>query len=178
MLLKGLNVSASFTPSSVIAKRVLQSKYCLLVPASLMYLYCNIPFQTFIKDTPKTATSSETRLSTDDSLLIRSIITRFSAIYLTEIQHHQKIGKTNSKSANLLLESLMYYSTQTLGFLGKNCHLILIWFLFFFFQLKSLFEICSFVSERNIKYQYLILASLILVACYRNCVSRFSTIQL
>jgi hypothetical protein len=72
----------------------------------------------------------------------------------------------------------MYYSTQTLGFIGKNCHLILIWFLFFFFQLKSLFEICSFVSERNIKYQYLILASLILVACYRNCVSRFSTIQL
>ena len=72
----------------------------------------------------------------------------------------------------------MYYSTQTLGFIGKNCHLILIWFLFFFFQLKSLFEICSFVSERNIKYQYLILASLILVACYRNSVSRFSTIQL
>jgi hypothetical protein len=60
----------------------------------------------------------------------------------------------------------------------KNCHLILIWFLLFFFQLKSLFEICSFVSERNIKYQYLILASLILVACYRNNVSRFSTIRL
>ena len=28
------------------------------------------------------------------------------------------------------------------------------------------------------KYQYRILASLILVACYRNSVSRFSTIQL
>jgi hypothetical protein len=47
---------------SGIAKRVLQSKYCLFVPASLMYFYCDIPFQTFIKDTPKTATSSETRL--------------------------------------------------------------------------------------------------------------------
>jgi hypothetical protein len=52
---------------------VLQSKYCLFVPASLMYFYCNIPFQTFIKDTPKTATSSETRLSAGDILLIRSI---------------------------------------------------------------------------------------------------------
>jgi hypothetical protein len=41
-------------------------------------------------------------------------------------------------------------------------------------QLKSLFENFTFVSERNIKYQYLILASLILVACYRNSVSRFS----
>ena len=48
----------------------------------------------------------------------------------------------------------------------------------FFFQLKSLFEIFTFVSEKNIKYQYLILASLILEACYRNSVSRFSTIQL
>jgi hypothetical protein len=45
-------------------------------------------------------------------------------------------------------------------------------------QLKSLFEIFTFVSERNIKYQYLILALLILVACYRNSVSRFSIIQL
>ena len=44
-----------------------------------------------------------------------------------------------------------------------------------FSQLKSLFEIFTFVSERNIKYQYLIMASLILVACYRNSVSRFST---
>ena len=43
-------------------------------------------------------------------------------------------------------------------------------FLFFFFQLKSLFEIFTFVSEWNIEYQYLILASLILVACYKNCV--------
>ena len=38
-------------------------------------------------------------------------------------------------------------------------------FFFFFFQLKSLLEIFTFVIERNIKYQYLILASLILVAC-------------
>ena len=45
-------------------------------------------------------------------------------------------------------------------------------------QLKSLFELFTFVSERNIKYQYLIMASLILVACYRNSVSRVSTIQL
>jgi hypothetical protein len=44
----------------------------------------------------------------------------------------------------------------------------------FFFPIK----IFTFVSERNIKYQYLILASLILVACYRSSVSRFSTIQL
>ena len=43
-------------------------------------------------------------------------------------------------------------------------------FLFFFFQLKSLFEIFTFVSEWSIKYQYLILASLILVACNRNSV--------
>ena len=48
----------------------------------------------------------------------------------------------------------------------------------FFPQLKSLFEIFTFVSERNIKYHYLFLASLILVACYGNSVSRFSTIQL
>ena len=48
----------------------------------------------------------------------------------------------------------------------------------FFFQLKSLFEIFTFVSERSIKYQYLILASLILVACHRSSVSHFSTIQL
>ena len=47
-----------------------------------------------------------------------------------------------------------------------------------FSQLKSLFEIFTFVSERNIKYQYLIMASLILVTCYRNSVNRFSTIQL
>jgi hypothetical protein len=38
----------------------------------------------------------------------------------------------------------------------------------FFPQLKSLFEIFTFVSEKNIKYQYLFLASLILVACHRN----------
>ena len=37
-------------------------------------------------------------------------------------------------------------------------------FVFFCFQLKSLFEIFTFVNEKNIKYQYLILASLILVA--------------
>jgi hypothetical protein len=48
---------------------------------------------------------------------------------------------------------------------------------FFSFQLKYLFEIFTFVSERNIKYQYLILTSLILIACNRNSVSRFSTIQ-
>jgi ABC-type microcin C transport system permease subunit YejE len=34
-------------------------------------------------------------------------------------------------------------------------------------QLKSLFEILTSVSERNTEYQYLILASLILVACIR-----------
>jgi hypothetical protein len=52
-------------------------------------------------------------------------------------------------------------------------------FLFsFFFQLKSLFEIFTFVSEWSIKYQYLILTSLILVACYRNSFSRFGSIQL
>ena len=39
------------------------------------------------------------------------------------------------------------------------------WAGFFPPQLKSLFQIFTFVSERNIKYQYLILASLILVAC-------------
>ena len=49
---------------------------------------------------------------------------------------------------------------------------------FFFIQFKSLFEIFTFVSERNTKYQYFILASLILVTCYINSVSRFSTIQL
>jgi hypothetical protein len=49
---------------------------------------------------------------------------------------------------------------------------------YFFFQLKYLFEIFTFVSKRNMKYQYLILASLILVACNRNSVSHFSTIQL
>jgi len=43
---------------------------------------------------------------------------------------------------------------------------------YLFFQLKSLFEIFTFVSERNIKYRYLILASLILVACYGNSVSQ------
>ena len=52
-------------------------------------------------------------------------------------------------------------------------------FLFsFFFQLKSLFEIFTFVSEWSIKYQYLVLASLILVACNRNSFSRFGSIQL
>jgi hypothetical protein len=43
--------------------------------------------------------------------------------------------------------------------------------LFFSFQLKTLFDIFTFVSERNIKYQYFILASLILIACNRNSVS-------
>ena len=57
----------------------------------------------------------------------------------------------------------------------SNTHLIRT---IFFFQLKSLFEIFTFVSKRNIKYQYLILALLILVTCHRNSVSRFSTIQL
>ena len=61
-------------------------------------------------------------------------------------------------------------SSETLSF---NINMVLV-----FLQLKSLFEIFSFVSERNIKYQYLILASLILVACHRNSVSRFSTIPL
>jgi hypothetical protein len=60
--------------------------------------------------------------------------------------------------------------SETLSF---NINMVLV-----FPQLKSLFEIVTFVSERNIKYQYLILASLILVAYYRNSVSRFSTIQL
>jgi hypothetical protein len=39
-----------------------------------MYINYNIPFLTYIKDTPKTATSSGTRLSTSDSLLFRSSI--------------------------------------------------------------------------------------------------------
>jgi hypothetical protein len=54
------------------------------------------------------------------------------------------------------------------SFRGEDC----------FSQLKSLFEIFTFVSEKNIIYQYLILASLILVACYINSVSRFRTIHL
>jgi hypothetical protein len=48
-----VQMSNSSAISSGIAKRVLHSKYCLLVPASVMYFYCNIPFLTFIKDTPK-----------------------------------------------------------------------------------------------------------------------------
>ena len=49
--------------------------------------------------------------------------------------------------------------------LGGSCCLNISLFLFCFFQLKSLFKIFTFVIERNIKYQYLILPSLILVAC-------------
>ena len=64
---------------------------------------------------------------------------------------------------------------QAGGFYTYNYQAIIF---FYSFQLKSLFEIFTFVSERNIKYQYLILASLILLACNRNSVSRFSTIQL
>ena len=61
-------------------------------------------------------------------------------------------------------------SSETLSF---NINMVLV-----FLQLKSLFEIFTFVSERNIKCQDIILASLILVACNRNNVSRFSTLQL
>lgn len=40
----------------------------------------------------------------------------------------------------------------------------------FFTQLKYLFEIFTLVSEKNIKYEHLILASLILVACMQMVV--------
>jgi hypothetical protein len=61
-------------------------------------------------------------------------------------------------------------SSETLSF---NINMVLV-----FLQLKSLFQIFTFISERNIRYQDLILASLLLIAYYRNSVSRFSTIQL
>jgi choline-glycine betaine transporter len=53
-----------------------------------------------------------------------------------------------------------------------------VFFFFLPFQLKSLMISLHLLVKKNIKYQYLILASLILVACYINSVSHFSTIQL
>ena len=47
----------------------------------------------------------------------------------------------------------------------------------FFFQLKSLLKTLHLLGKKH-KYQYLILASLILVACYIYSVSHVSTIQL
>jgi hypothetical protein len=77
---------------------------------------------------------------------------------------HNTITNTRCKMINI----------QAGGFYAYNYQAIIF---YFSFQLKFLFEIFTFVSERNIKYQYLILASLILIACYRNSVSHFSTIK-
>ena len=87
ILLTCLTVSASLSPSSQIEQRVLHSIVLFerWSHASLMYFNYNIPFLTYIKDTPKTATSSGTRLSTSDSLLFRFSITRLTTTCLTEI---------------------------------------------------------------------------------------------
>ena len=50
-------------------------------------------------------------------------------------------------------------------------------FYVYFSQFKSLLKTIHLLVKKH-KYQYLILASLILVVCYRNSVSHFSTIQL
>jgi hypothetical protein len=77
---------------------------------------------------------------------------------------HNTITNTRCKMVNIQADGFYTYNYQAIIF-------------FFSFQLKSLFEIFTFVSERSIKYQYLILTSLILIACHRNSISRFSTIQ-
>ena len=60
---------------------------------------------------------------------------------------------------------------------NTNRNIQLQFFFFSFFSFKIFNEIFTFISEKH-KYQYLILASLILVASYINSDSHFSTIQL